>query len=163
MTLWQKVPPDWEALFIPIQAPLSAAVCHVIVHQVLNAQSGRIHIPGHVDVTGGVIILDDTAVLIQDLLDLVGVHPLLDILTDSAAVVDAVDGLSDLQEFGIGGTQLVLVVDVLLDEIIEGLEPGELATIGGMPKSGKTAFALHIAIEVAKEKQKSVWIYSAKH
>lgn len=51
----------------------------------------------------------------------------------------------------------------VVDEIIEGLEPGELATIGGMPKSGKTAFALHIAIEVAKEKQKSVLIYSAKH
>ena len=50
-----------------------------------------------------------------------------------------------------------------VDEVIEGLEPGELVAIGGMPKSGKTAFALHIALQVAKETQKSVWIYSAKH
>lgn len=50
-----------------------------------------------------------------------------------------------------------------VDEIIEGLEPGELIAIGGLPKSGKTAFALHIAIQVAKDVQKPVWIYSLRH
>lgn len=50
-----------------------------------------------------------------------------------------------------------------VDEIIGGLEPGELIAIGGLPKSGKTALALHIAIQVAKEQQKAVWIYSLRH
>ncbi len=50
-----------------------------------------------------------------------------------------------------------------IDELIEGFEQGELIAVGGMPKSGKTAFALHCAIHVARDGDGSVWIYSLRH
>lgn len=49
------------------------------------------------------------------------------------------------------------------DEIIGGLELGELVAINGLPGSGRTAIALEIAIQTAKDTQLPVLIYSQNH
>ena len=50
-----------------------------------------------------------------------------------------------------------------VDEVVEGLRPGELVAIGGYTGGGQTALALHYAIQVAKDTKKPVWIYSQTH
>ena len=50
-----------------------------------------------------------------------------------------------------------------VDEIIGGLELGELVAINGLPGSGRTAIALEIALQTAKDTQLPILIYSQNH
>lgn len=50
-----------------------------------------------------------------------------------------------------------------VDEMIGGLELGELVAINGLPGSGRTAIALEIALQTAKDTQLPVLIYSQNH
>lgn len=47
-----------------------------------------------------------------------------------------------------------------LDKILHGLYPGEMTVIGGRPGSGKTAFALNLALDLGMEKKKPIGIFS---
>ena len=50
-----------------------------------------------------------------------------------------------------------------IDEIIGGLELGELVAFDGAPGSGRTAMMLNVAIEAARETQLPILIYSQVH
>lgn len=50
-----------------------------------------------------------------------------------------------------------------VDEMIGGLELGELVAINGLPGSGRTAIALEIAHQTAKDTQLPILIYSQNH
>lgn len=47
-----------------------------------------------------------------------------------------------------------------LEQILHGLRPGEMTTIGGRPGSGKTAIAMNLALKLAMEQKKAVGIFS---
>ena len=47
----------------------------------------------------------------------------------------------------------------VIDQLFNGLQPGELMLIGGTPLSGKSTLALNIAINVMKETRKKVVIF----
>ena len=47
-----------------------------------------------------------------------------------------------------------------LDRVIEGMEPTDLVFVGARPAMGKTSFAINIATNVAKNKNKDVCIFS---
>ena len=50
-----------------------------------------------------------------------------------------------------------------LDKAASGLHPGELIIIAARPGMGKTAFALNIAVNAAKQLQYSIWKCQQKH
>lgn len=50
-----------------------------------------------------------------------------------------------------------------VDEIIGGLELGELVAINGLPGSGRTAIALELALQTAKDTQVPILICSQRH
>lgn len=50
-----------------------------------------------------------------------------------------------------------------VDKSIGGLELGELVAINGLPGSGRTAIALEIALQTAKDTQLPILIYSQNH
>jgi len=47
-----------------------------------------------------------------------------------------------------------------LDKILHGIRPGEMTVIGGRPGSGKTAFALNVALDLGMQQKKPVGIFS---